>query len=72
MTEELRNELLKIGKRIKERREALKISQEELSTSLSMVRKHLSSIENGKQNMTIDTLIKISEALDISPYDLMK
>ena len=42
-----------IGKRIKEARQARRLSQEALSEKVSLSAKYLSSIERGKENPTL-------------------
>ena len=56
-----------IGRRIKYCRKKLaKLSQSELSEKLKVDRSFVSRIESGTQNITVETLIKICECLDIS------
>lgn len=62
--------LVKIGEVLKIRRKELKISQEKLANTIGIDRKHLSAIENGRQNMTFSTLYKVCEALDITIIDV--
>lgn len=54
----------KLGKRIKEIREAKGLSQRELGSMCDIAYNHISRIEAGKYNVSIDTLAKISAALD--------
>jgi transcriptional regulator with XRE-family HTH domain len=54
-----------IGIHIKSLRHSKRISQEGLAEKMGISSKYLSSIERGKENPTLDTLIKLSEALDI-------
>ena len=56
----------KVGKRIKELRKALNISQEELADRADVHRTYIASLEVGKRNVSIITLEKIILALDIS------
>lgn len=60
-----------LGKRIKALREALRISQEELSQRLAMDRASLSLIENDKRSLKADELILLSKALNISIDELL-
>ena len=48
------------------------LSQEVLSGLSGMTRSHLSMIENGRISASIETLWKISEALDIKFSDFIK
>lgn len=64
--------LKKIGETIKRIRIEKEMSQETLAELSGLGRKHLSAIENGKQNMTLDTLFKLSSGLGIEAYILIK
>ncbi len=59
-----------IGRRIKEARQARGLSQEALSEKVGMSSKYLSSVERGKENPTLDTLIKLANALGVEPSEL--
>ena len=54
-----------IGARIKQIRTKKGFTQEELSERIDINPKYLSSIERGKENPTLNTLIRISESLDV-------
>lgn len=54
-----------IGVRIKSLRLAEGLSQEVLAERMGISSKYLSSIERGKENPTLDTLIKLANALKI-------
>src|SRR5476651_1600178 len=60
-----------LGKRIKALREALRISQEELSQRLGLDRASLSLIENDKRSLKADELILLSKTLNISIDELL-
>lgn len=55
-------ELMKI---IKERREALKVTQEDLAELSGVGLRTLKAIESGKGNPTIDTLNKLADVLGL-------
>lgn len=57
---------IKIGKRIKELRGVLGISQEELGFRSGVHRTYIASLEVGKRNVSIITLEKIVKALEVS------
>ena len=59
-----------IGRRIKEARQAKGLSQEALSEKIGMSAKYLSSVERGKENPTLDTLVKLADALEIETSEL--
>lgn len=54
-----------IGLRIKSLRHSEGLSQEELAERMGISSKYLSSIERGKENPTLDTVIKLAGALEI-------
>lgn len=60
-----------IGKRIKQCRSEKQLSQEELGDIIGVTRKHLSKIELGDRAPTLDLLILIANALDVSADDLL-
>jgi len=55
-----------IGERIAQLRKAKKLSQQKFSYEAEIERSYLTHIEKGRKNLSIDTLTKIAEALDIS------
>ena len=59
-----------IGLRIKELRRSRNMTQEILSEKVGISSKYLSSIERGKENPTLDTIIKLSIALDVDLSDM--
>ncbi len=54
---------LKIGKRIKELRALKGFSQEELAARAEIDRTYVNSVENGKRNISIVNIEKITKAL---------
>jgi transcriptional regulator with XRE-family HTH domain len=62
----------KIGGRIKEKRLALKLTQEKLAFKSEVDKTYLNEVENGKRNVSIINLEKIIKALDISFEDFFK
>ena len=55
---------MKVGQRIKELRLLKKISQETLSNIAEIDRTYMTSVENGKRNISVVNLEKIIKALD--------
>lgn len=54
-----------MGSKIKERREAMRMTQEELSVKSGVSRGTISALENGTdRNTTTKTLLNIARALD--------
>jgi transcriptional regulator with XRE-family HTH domain len=63
--------LIKIGFRIRAIREEKNISQQDLAAACNFEKSNMSRIESGRTNLTIGTLLKISEALDVKLIDLI-
>ncbi len=60
-----------IGSRIKELRKKAKMTQEQVAELSQITAKHLGSIECGNENPTIETLLKISEALNTEILEVL-
>ena len=60
-----------LGQRIRKQRRELKISQQELAGQVDLAASYLSQIERGQITPSIETLRKISEALDTPLSDLL-
>jgi len=60
-----------VGARIRKRRQALRLSQVELSRCLCLTRASVVNIECGRQRPSLDTLYQIAEILDIEIGTLM-
>jgi transcriptional regulator with XRE-family HTH domain len=58
-----------IGERIVKLRKAKKLSQQKFSYEAEIERSYLTHVEKGRKNISIDTLIKITNALGISLKD---
>jgi transcriptional regulator with XRE-family HTH domain len=58
-----------IGERIAQLRKAKKLSQQKFSYEAEIERSYLTHVEKGRKNISIDTLIKITDALEISLKD---
>lgn len=59
----------KVGKRITQLRKAKSLSQEKFSYEADMERTYLTHIENGRKNISLSTLEKITSALGVSVKD---
>lgn len=57
--------LVKVGNKIKEARKEKKLSQRDLAQRIGMKQPDISRIEDGKKNITLETLFRLSEVLDI-------
>ena len=68
-----REELLKnLGARIREQRNTLKISQEELAYRSDFDRTYISLVERGKRNISFTNLFKLTKALEVTISELTK
>ncbi len=59
------------GKRMRSYRNSKRISQEKLSEITGISTVHISKLENGQREPCLDTMIKISNALDVRISDLV-
>lgn len=60
---------LLVGKRVKELRNNLGISQEELADLAGLDRTYITSVECGKRNISIVNIEKLAKALNITIKD---
>ena len=65
--QELIIDLSEIGERIAKRRKELKMTQEALTNFIDMSINQLSNIENSHSVPTIETILKLSHALKVTP-----
>lgn len=63
--------LNQIGLRISKRRQELGLSQRAFAEQLGMQAANVSRIESGEQNVTIRTLCKVAEALEMRVEELI-
>ncbi len=61
----------KLGRAIRKLRKDRSISQESLSLSAGVDRRYMSDIENGKRNVSIEILERISKCLEVSVSDII-
>lgn len=57
---------------LKERRAAHGLTQEALALAANLDRTFLSLLENGRVNVSVDSLCKLAAVLDVEPYELIK
>lgn len=60
-----------IGARIRTAREATDVSQDRFSFSAEIERAYYGSIERGKRNLTVATLVKIAATLNVDAGSLL-
>lgn len=61
-----------LANNIKQTRQALHISQEDLADLCGLHRTYISDIERSNRNVSIDNIEKIAKALNVSPAELLK
>lgn len=66
-----KNTLINIGLNIRNLREKKNISQQDLAATCNFEKSNMSRIEAGRTNLTIGTLLKICEALDVRLVDIV-
>lgn len=62
--------LLALGRRVGELRRARGLTQEQAAARLRMLAPNYARIEQGRQNVTVDTLVRLATLLDVSLSDL--
>lgn len=60
------------GDKVRELRNKLNITQEELANKSGLHRTYIAGIEAGKRNISLKNLGKISKALEVNPNELLK
>ena len=63
--------LTQIGQRIRKHREKSRLSQEQLAERADVSSQTISTAETGKKRLRVENIIKICEALEISPDYLL-
>ncbi len=64
--------LTKMGGRIREIRKQKNLTQDKLATESQLEKAMISRIESGQTNLTVRTLYKISQALEIPIIEIFK
>jgi transcriptional regulator with XRE-family HTH domain len=59
------------GRAIRDLRRGRKISQEQLGHESGLHRTYIGGIERGERNPSLQNILRIAEALDVSPSELM-
>ena len=60
-----------IGKRIKQRRKRLDLTQEEVAERIDISNQHMSNIERAKSIPSTEVLMKLAAALDTTPNEFL-
>lgn len=61
-----------VGRRMRELRLHRDMTQEAFAEQLGMLAPNYARIEQGRANVTLDTLVRIANALGVSPMDLFR
>lgn len=64
--------MLNPGLKIAERRSLKGWTQAELAAQAGMAQANLSNIEKGKRDLTVSTLLRVAEALEVKPSELIE
>ncbi|WP_343794332.1 helix-turn-helix transcriptional regulator [Brevundimonas kwangchunensis] len=61
-----------VGQNVKEARLTAGLSQEQLAERSGFSQQYLSGLERGQRNPTVVTLFELSQALNVTPVDLIR
>jgi transcriptional regulator with XRE-family HTH domain len=61
-----------VGGRVAEQRRAYGITQEELAERLDVSVKYLQRVEAGEENLTIESVVNVANALEVAPASLIQ
>jgi len=59
-----------LGRRIKRLRSQLGLTQDALAERVQISPKYLSNIERGRENPTLDTLLRLARSLKVEPWEV--
>ena len=69
----MRNDRVRqFGERVRNLRQKAKLSQEELAARVGIHRTYMGGVERGERNLGIINILRIADALDVSPASLFK
>lgn len=71
MEEQFKDFLKEFGKRVKTEREARKLTLEDMEFHTGIDDSDFNKIEQGKNNLTFRTFLKVAKGLDIQPQKLL-
>lgn len=60
------------GKRVRELRRQLKLSQEKFALKINMDRTYLAGVESGKRNISLENIKKIADGFEIALEELFQ
>ncbi|MBD2389067.1 helix-turn-helix transcriptional regulator [Aphanizomenon flos-aquae NRERC-008] len=62
----------KLGSNIKQLRTKLELSQEQLAEKADLHRTYVGAVERGERNISLDNILAIARALEISASELLE
>lgn len=63
--------LIKFGLHVKEIREKLNLSQDQVAANSNLTKSNVSMIESGKRNLAFTTLLELAKGLGKTPKELL-
>lgn len=60
------------GKRVRELRTQIKLSQEKFALKINMDRTYLAGVESGKRNISLENIKKIADGFEITLEELFR
>ncbi len=66
------DELKQFGQKVRQMREALGYSQEQLAVRAGLHRNYVGGIERGERNVGLRNLIRLAQALECTPSELLE
>jgi transcriptional regulator with XRE-family HTH domain len=60
-----------VGRAIRTLREARGLTQEQLADLAGVHRTYVGSVERGERNVTVETLLRFAQALEVRPSDIL-
>lgn len=69
---EERELLNKLWENIKDKRLLLRMKQQEVSEKIGATRQYYNSLESSQKNIRLSTFVKIANALNVTPSELLK
>jgi transcriptional regulator with XRE-family HTH domain len=63
---------IRVGANVRTLRQIRKLSQEQLADRAGIHRTQLAAVERGRRNLTLKSLERLADALDVEPAELLK
>jgi transcriptional regulator with XRE-family HTH domain len=67
-----KSKLQLFGDRVRNQRKARGLSQEQLAELTGLHRTYIGGIERGERNVSLMNILRLAEALEVSPSDLLQ